>query len=286
MKPPKVSLATVCGMFLLLTLQSEDVLSQEATPPAYEAPLFRTVEEAARPAIPENLAVRLIADADFAPYSFLSSTGAPAGLAVEIAVAACERARLRCTLEVRPYGDILAALESGEADVAVTGPRLDPATLKAVQMTRPYFRIMARFAVTADSALEAAHAEALSGSTIGVVKDTVHARWLEAYYGGSGIQPYDSLAAAGNALKAGEVDAIFGDNLQTIYWVAGEAAAQCCRLLGGAYSDFDFFSRNLAFLVRPGRPELRAAFDYGLDQAQSTGATAKIIRTYVPLSPW
>jgi len=286
MKRRKGSLATVCGMFLVLFLQSEIAVSQDSPPPAYDPPLFRTVEEASRPAIAENLPVRLIADADFAPYSFLSSTGSPAGLAVEIAIAACERARLRCTMEARPYGEILAALASGEADVAVTGPRLDPETLKAAQMTRPYFRIMARFAVAADSPLKTADAEALSRSTIGVAKDTVHARWLEAYYGGSYIQPFDTFAQAGDALKAGEVDAIFGDNLQTIYWVAGEAAAQCCRLLGGAYSDFDFFSRNLAFLVRPGRPELRAAFDYGLDQAQSSGATAKIIRTYVPLPPW
>ena len=138
----------------------------------------------------------------------------------------------RCTLEARPYGEILAALERGEADVAVTGPRLDPATLKAAQMTRPYFRIMARFAVAADSPLKSADAEALSGSRIGVVKDTVHARWLETYYGGSYIQPFDSLAAAGAALKAGEVDAIFGDNLQIIYWVAGEAAAQLLQAAG------------------------------------------------------
>ena len=273
-------------MFLLLIAQPESAIAQELVPSPYEPPLFRTVEEMPRPAIPENLPVKLIADADFAPYSFLSSTGSPAGLAVEIAIAACERALLRCTLEARPYGEILAALASGQADIAVTGPRLDPATLKAAQMTRPYFRIMARFAVAADSPLKAADAEALSGSTIGVAKDTVNARWLEAYYGGSYIQPVDTLAKAGDALKAGEVDAIFGDNLQTIYWVAGEVASQCCRLLGGAYSDFDFFSRNLAFLVRPGRPELRAAFDYGLDQAQTSGATAKIIRTYVPLPTW
>jgi polar amino acid transport system substrate-binding protein len=273
-------------MFFLLVLHSKVVSSQEAAAPSYDPPLFRTVEEAPRPDIPENLPVKLIADADFAPYSFVSSTGAPAGLAVELAIAACERARLRCKLEAKPYGEILGALERGEADVAVTGPRLDPATLQAAQMTRPYFRIMARFAVMKESPLKTADAEALSGSRIGVVKNTVHARWLAAYYGGSYIQAYDSLAAAGAALKAGEVDAIFGDNLQTIYWVAGEGAAQCCSLLGGAYSDFDYFSRNLAFLVRPGKPELRAAFDYGLDQAQSSGATAKIIRTYVPLDPW
>jgi polar amino acid transport system substrate-binding protein len=271
---------------LLLMMQSSVALSQETAPPAYDPPLFRAVEEATRPTIPENLPVRLVADADFAPYSFLSSTGAPAGLAVELAVAACERARLRCTIKALPYGEILGSLARGEADVAVTGPRLDPQTLSAAQMTRPYFRIMARFAVAAASALQTADAEALSGSRIAVVKDTVHARWLEVYYGGSYVEPFDSLAAAGAALKAGEVDAIFGDNLQVIYWLSGEAAASCCRLLGGAYSDFDYFSRNLAFLVSPAKPELRAAFDYGLDQAQSSGATAKIIRTYVPLPPW
>lgn len=286
MKRRSVISATACAVFFLLVVQSEVAYSQETAARAYDPPLFRAVEDAPRPEIPENLPVRLIADADFAPYSFLTSTGAPAGLAVELAISACERARLRCTVEARPYGDILGALERGEADVAVTGPRLDPQTLTAAEMTRPYFRIMARFAVTAGNELQKADPEALSGSRIGVVKDTVHARWLETYYAGSTLEPYDSLAAAGEALKAGEIDAIFGDNLQTIYWVAGEAAAQCCRLLGGTYSDFDFFSRNLAFLVRPGTAGLRAAFDYGLDQAQSSGATAKIIRSYVPLSPW
>jgi polar amino acid transport system substrate-binding protein len=261
-------------------------LSEEAAPVQYDPPLFRTVEAAERPAIPENLPVKLVADADFAPYSFLSSTGSPAGLAVELAIAACERARLRCTLDVLPYGELLASLENGEADVVVTGPRLDPATLTSARMTRPYFRIMARFAVAATSKFTSSDPKVLSGSRIGVAKDTVHARWLGAYYTGSYIQPYESLALAGDALKAGEVDAIFGDNLQTIYWLTGETAANCCRILGGAYSDFDYFSRNLAFLVSPNQPELRAAFDYGLDQAQSSGATAKIIRTYVPLPPW
>lgn len=282
----KVNATTALWLFLVLIFHPEVVFSQETAVTAYEPPLFRTVEGGERPAVPENLPVKLVADADFAPYSFISSTGAPAGLSVELAIAACERARLKCTLEARPYGEILASLHKGEADVAVTGPRLDPATLTAASMTRPYFRIMARFAVAANSPLTAADPEALSGSRIGVVKDTVHARWLEAYYGGASMQPFDSLAAAGAALMAGEVDAIFGDNLQVIYWVSGEAAAQCCKILGGAYSDFDYFSRNLAFLVRPERPELRAAFDYGLDQAQSSGATAKIIRTYVPLPPW
>jgi polar amino acid transport system substrate-binding protein len=280
-----VKFSTPFWMFFAIHLISQVVDAQE-TPPAYQPPLFRTTEEQARPALPENLAVRLIADEDFAPYSFRSRTGSPVGISVEIAIAACEQARLACTVEVLPFAEILPALERGEADVVVTGPRLDAQTLAASRMTRPYFRIMGRFAVPNTSTLDTASVGNLAGRRIGVVKDTVHARWLTNYYASTRITPYDDLAAAGAALKAGEVDALFGDNLQVIYWVAGEAAAGCCRLLGGAYSDFDYFSRNLAFLARPDKPELAQALDYGLDKAQAAGSTAKILRTYLPLDPW
>ncbi len=280
-----VKFSTSFRVFFATLLISQVVEAQEKQP-AYQPPLFRTMEEQARPALPEQLAVKLIADEDFAPYSFRSRTGSPAGISVEIAIAACEQARLACTVEVRPFAEILPALERGEVDVAVTGPRLDADTLAASRMTRPYFRIMGRFAVPNTSTLDTASVSNLAGRRIGVVKDTVHARWLTAYYASTRITPFDDLAAAGAALKGGQVDALFGDNLQVIYWVAGEAAAGCCRLLGGAYSDFDYFSRNLAFLARRDKPELAQALDYGLDKAQAAGSTAKILRTYLPLDPW
>ena len=280
-----VKFTTSFRMFFAALLISQVVEAQEKQPP-YQPPLFRTTEEQARPALPEQLAVKLIADEDFAPYSFRSRTGSPAGISVEIAIAACEQARLACTVEARPFAEILPAIERGEVDVAVTGPRLDADTLAASRMTRPYFRIMGRFAVPNTSTLDTASVSNIAGRRIGVVKDTVHARWLTAYYASTRITPFDDLAAAGAALKGGQVDALFGDNLQVIYWVAGEAAAGCCRLLGGAYSDFDYFSRNLAFLTRRDKPELAQALDYGLDKAQAAGSTAKILRTYLPLDPW
>lgn len=282
---PYVRFTTIVWLLMWVSSLSVIAFAQDGEP-QYRVPEFRTVEEQPLPKLADNLKLRLVADADFAPYSFLSRTNSPTGLSVELAIAACERARLNCTVETRPFAEILPALEKGEADVAITGPRLDATTLSAARMTRPYFRIMGRFAVPRTSTLDTASAEALSGRRLGVVKDTVHARWLTAYYGSSRITPFDDLAAAGAALVAGEVDAIFGDNLQVIYWVAGEAAADCCRLLGGAYSDFDYFSRNLAFLVPRDKPELARAFDYGLDKAQADGTTARIIRTYVPLDPW
>ena len=260
--------------------------AQESALKPYDPPLFRTVSGAVPPALPEGTTVRLVADADFAPFSFLSTSGAPAGLSVELALAACEQAKLRCNIEARPYGEIMEALNRGEADAVIAGPRLDEANLSAARMTRPYFRIMARFAVKRGAEIQSADAQGLSGKRVAVVKDTVHANWLAASYGGSEIVAFDDWSAAGAALKAGDVDALFGDNLAVIYWVTGETSASCCELLDGAFSDFDSFSRNLAFLVRRDGPELRAALDYGLDMAQASGATSRIIRTYVPLNPW
>lgn len=273
-------------MFLAITALSGIAHAQDELSQARQAPLFRSGGETARPEIDENLPVKLVTDTSFAPYSFVSSAGSPAGMAVEIAIAACERARLKCTVRALPFSEILGALTRGEADAAVTGPRLDEATLRDAVATRPYFRVMARFATRTDSALAAADAEALSGSRIGVTKDTQHARWLESYYGGSSVELFDSLTAAGQALKAGEVDAIFGDNLQVIYWTAGQAAEGCCKIIGGTFSDLNVISRNLAFLVRRDRPELVRALDYGLDQAEASGATARILGTYVPLPLW
>ncbi len=118
------------------------------------------------------------------------------------------------------------------------------------------------------------------------VKATSHEAWLKAYFTGSEIVPFDTPAAAQEALRTGGVDAIFGDNLQIIYWVSGEASRNCCRLLDGAFTDADFFSRNIAYFVRNDRPDLRAALDYGLDQLQIKGTTDAMFNRYVPLPPW
>lgn len=281
-----VMVATAFWVYFVGACLSTVAIPQETSIGGYEPPQFRTVSDVPAPVLAEGTEIRLIVDADFAPFSFVSASGAPAGLSIELALAACTELKIRCTVTALPFDAVIPALQSGEGDVVVTGPRLTEETLRATAMTRPYFRIMARFAVQSGSPLKSADSGSLVGRRIGVAKDTVHAKWLVSYYGSSEVVPFDDGKAAAEALRTGSVDALFGDNLATIYWVSGQDAANCCRVLDGAFSDFDHFSRNLALLVRRDRPELRAAFDYGLDMAQKNGTTARIIKAYLPLSPW
>ena len=83
---------------LLLTL----ALTARAEP--YKLPQFRTVDPGAAAAAQELSArsVRLLADADFPPFSFAAQGGGPSGLGVELALAACVEARLSCEVVLLP----------------------------------------------------------------------------------------------------------------------------------------------------------------------------------------
>jgi polar amino acid transport system substrate-binding protein len=253
---------------------------------AYDLPKFRSVSADQVSTLPPGTGIRLLMDQDFTPYSFVSVSGAPAGIAIELAFAACAEIKVHCEAVPLPFDDLRAVLARGDGDLIVSGPRIDEDTLSGAIMTRPWFRLMGRFAMQSGSPLQASDPTSLAGKRIGVVKDTTHARWLETYYARAEIVPFDDEAAAGEALRTGNVEVLFGDNLRLIYWVAGQGSTGCCRLVGGAYTDFDHFSRNLAFLAAPGRTDIRDAFDHGLDLAQESGATGRIFNAYVPLSPW
>ncbi len=279
--------ATILGLFLVFTSTlnyfASDATAQQA---GYQLPQFRDVDEDA-PVPPAEVGqvFQLLGDQDFPPFSFASQSG-PAGLAVELGLAACAEAKIQCQVTLLPYDDLLPALTERRGDAVISGPRIDAEALAVAEATRPYFRTLARFVVQSGNTLSKANPAALSGKRIGVVKATTHEAWLTDYYTSSDVEAVDTMAAAQEALRSGNVDAIFGDNLQMIYWAAGEASQKCCKLLDGAFSDFDYFSRNIAFFVRSDRQSLRKALDYGLDQLQIKGTTEKVFNRYVPLAPW
>jgi polar amino acid transport system substrate-binding protein len=289
MNIPYVNLATIRRLFLTFAsvLWVVAVPAGAEGPAPYKPPQFRAVEKLGKPPEIESAGtIQLLADADFAPFSFASGQGTPAGLAVELALAACAEVKLACNVTLKPYAELLPALAAHQGDVVLTGPRIDETALAAAEATRPYFRTLARFAVPSGSPLAAADVASLKGKRIAVVAGTAHEAWLKAYFTGSTVQPFPAEAEAQQALRSGNVDVLFGDNLHVIYWVSGEASNACCKVLDHAFSDLGFFSRNLAFFVRSDRADLRAALDYGLDRLQLNGTTEKILNRYIPLNPW
>lgn len=272
------------GIFLAVVAACTSAGAQER--PSYNVPLFRHIDPDARPPDTKSIGpVRLLADQDFPPFSFRNAAGEVTGLSVDLMKSACVEMRLGCEIKAVPHSDLTAALERGDGDAIISGLRITAETFDKMDATAPYFRAMARFAVKS-SGPSAPDAKTLQDKKVGAVIGSGHAAWIKRYFPQALLVEFGSLAEAVEALRTGQIELVFGDALQLIYWIKGEASRGCCKLAGGAFVDETYFSHPLSILVKRGNTPLRAAFDYGLDRMQRSGAFATIFRTYVPLSPW
>jgi polar amino acid transport system substrate-binding protein len=256
-------------------------------PPSYPVPLFRHIDPNIRPPDVKPIgSVRLLADQDFPPFSFRSASGELAGLSVDLMKSTCVEMRLTCEIKALPHSELAPSLTRGEGDAIISGLRLTADTFNHMDATAPYFRAIGRFAVKASAPSNPPDAKSLQDKKIAAVAGSGHAAWIKRYFPQAQLVKFRSLAEAVEALRTGQVELVFGDALQLIYWIKGEASRGCCKLADGAFVDDNYFSRPLSILVKRGNAPLRQAFDYGLDRMQKSGAFATIFRNYVPLSPW
>lgn len=230
--------------------------------------------------------VRLLADQDYPPFSFVDSAGKMTGISVDLALAACTRQRLTCEVEAKPFASLMPSLLAREGDAIITGLRLDAVMLERAAMTRPYFRSGGRFAVKKGSPLERPDVPTLAGRRVGVVSGSRHEAFLNAYFSRSAVQGFVSEAEMLAALKDGKIDAAFGDSLHLAYWFNGEASGGCCQALGATFMDPETISASLSFLTRNDDEALRLNFDYALDRLQETGETGAIFGRYLPSAIW
>lgn len=273
-----------CVILFLIATGCVSALAQEAPSPF---PRFRFKDqEVAKPLAPEIGKLVLLTDKDFAPWSFVDENGAAQGISVDLAVAACGAAKLVCTVLPLDFSELQPALSRGTGDAIISGMKLDEAMLRDYRFTKPYYLSLGRFVARTGASLASNDARALTGKRLGFAGNSVHEKFLRRYYEKSQLQPHDTLDAALEALRTGALDAVFGDSVAISYWLAGTNSRKCCQALGKSFVDRDSFSRELVYLTRRGRENLRDIFDAALDELEDKGETARIFTSYLPGPVW
>jgi polar amino acid transport system substrate-binding protein len=271
-------LIAICAGMVQLEALAQEVLS---------GPRFRHIDPAATlPAETPQGIVRLLTDKDFAPYSYVSAEGAPAGMSVELARSACAELKLACEFVPLPFGELMPALERGDGDAIISAVKLDATNIARADATKPYFMTSGRFLVPATSQLTDTSIRTLAGKRLGYVKGTSHGTFVEQNYSRSALVPFAKARELLASLKANELDAAFTDTVMGSFFLKGPTAQGCCKQLDGVYMDRDTFSQGMSFMARKDRKNLRASFDYALDRLEEKGETAKILGRYVPGSVW
>jgi polar amino acid transport system substrate-binding protein len=237
--------------------------------------------------LPENKGprrmVRFLTSPDYPPFQFLKPDQNPAGLNVDLARAICSELEFQCTIQALPWDDLVPALENGRADALIAGLRPTEELRTKADLTRPYFRLPARFAVAKKAPLTDLTPQALAGKKIATVTGSAHEAYLKAFFSASELVGFADIAAARTALKDGKVDAVFGDGVGLALWLGGTESGDCCAFAGGPYLESRYFGEGLTIAVRKGDQRLRQDLDKVLDELEEKGILGDLYLRWFPL---
>ncbi|MGV8839465.1 MAG: transporter substrate-binding domain-containing protein [Bauldia sp.] len=258
-------------------LAASGALAQSAGMPTLQNPDART----ARPAPGTVTGIRFVTTDDFPPFNFTDAGGRLTGFNVDLARAICSALDVPCTIQARPFDDLVPSLLEQRADAALAGIAVTAEARTRLAFTEAYLPLPARFVVRRGLPL-AISAESLAGRRLAVAADSAHLAYLQAYFPAATIRTFPNADAARAALRTGQADVAFGDAMQLAFWLHGTTAGDCCEFAGGAYFDEHFFGPGLTVAASLNSPQLVAAMNWAIEAAFADGTIAALYLRYFP----
>lgn len=248
--------------------------------------LWDSKERLQKPDLSKLERLRFLTTTDFPPFNFLDASGRLSGFHIDLARAICDELGVsdRCQIQAMPWADLSAALERGDGEALIAGISVTADNRNRYAFSRPYLVFPARFVTTNAKALAEPIYGKLKGMRIGVLAGSAHERMLRADFSEARTITYAKQEWLTADLKAGELDAIFGDGMRLGFWLAGAEAANCCRFAGGPYIAPEFLGNGLAIAAPKDKPELAAAFDYALQAISTKSTFGELYLRYFPVS--
>ena len=268
---------------------SEVVLAQPAAAPSATVTVPGFWDPRRRPERPDLArvsAIRFLTEFDYPPFNYAGPDGAPAGFNVDLARLICEELKVQCTIQMRRFDTLLAALGDNRADAVIASLAVTPETRQRVEFSDPYYRASARFVARRNAGVTEVVPEAVEGRKIAVVGGTAHEEYLKAFFTGAELRPVRTVEQAREALRKGEVDLLFGDGIALAFWLNGTDSGGCCAFAGGPFLESRYFGEGVGIAVRRGNDTLRLAFNWALFRLWEKGRFTDLWLRYFPISPF
>ena len=230
--------------------------------------------------------LRFLTTTDFPPFNFLDGAGKLSGFHIDLARAICAELGIadKCQIQALPWGELEGALEKGEGEAIIAGIAATPETRAKYSFSRSYLQFPARFITPKNKAFAEPVFDKLRSKRVGVLAGSAHERMLRDYFNTVQIVSFDGPEALYGDLKAGKIDAAFGDGMRFAFWLGGSDAGGCCRFAGGPYLAPEYLGTGMAIATRADNPALAAAIDYALQEISMKGTFAEFYLRYFPVS--
>jgi len=230
--------------------------------------------------------IRFLTETDYPPFNYAGPDGNPQGFNVDLARMMCEELKLACTVQMRRFETLLAALNENRGDGVIASIAVTPEMRAKVDFTDSYYRTPGRFVAKRDSTIEDPLPERLEGRKVAVVAGTAHEAYLKALFTEVEVRAYPNADVARLALRRGDVDLMFGDAISLAFWLNGTDSENCCTFRGGPYIDSRYFGEGIGIAVKRGNDRIRMALNWALFRVWEQGRFTDLWLRYFPVSPF
>ena len=221
----------------------------------------------------ENGILRMATNAVFPPYEFydiVDDQEQIVGIDVEIAGLIAEELGMTLQIEDMAFDSILAAVQTGNTDIAMAAITTAEDYMHVVCFTEPYFTDAPRILVSEDS--DIAGPSGLDGKIIGVKIDTI----ADVYIGivkDAEIERFETGTEAVQELLAGGLEAVVIDE--------GPANMFAEQNEGLKLLDIPFIEQEYVIAVAEDNEELREKINTVLHKLNEDGVIQEIVDKYV-----
>lgn len=275
-----VFVTSVCLSLPVSSLRAQDtaIIVPEVSVPNFWDPRARLE----RPSTAEIGAIRFLTADDFPPFAFTDRRGILIGFDIDLARAICSVLKVQCAIQTRPFDTLIAGLKDGTGNAIIAGFDIEKAGAEGFIASQAYLKIPGRFITRTDKPFDPT--DTTQDGFVGVMCDTAHAAYLQQYFPHLRVACYKRPAIPLKELKAGTLDAVFGDALSLSFWLHGPQAEECCLFAGGAYLDERLFGAGLAIVMKAEDRKLKFAIDYALREIYRSGTYEELYLRYFPVS--
>ncbi|HLH94325.1 MAG TPA: transporter substrate-binding domain-containing protein [Xanthobacteraceae bacterium] len=283
-----LALGLSLGLVALIGPQARNAFAQAigAEGPVHVPGFWDPRRRPERPDLVRVAGIRFLTEIDYPPFNFAGPDGNPQGFNIDLARMLCEELKLACTVQMRRFETLLAALNQNRGDAVIASIAVTPQMRAKVDFTDPYYRTPGRFVGRRDSPIEDPLPEKLEGKKVAVVAGTAHEAYLKALFTEVDLRPYPSAEVARLALRQGDVDLLFGDAVSLAFWLNGTDSGNCCVFRGGPYMDSRYFGEGVGIALKKGNETIRQALNWALFRVWEQGRFSDLWLRYFPISPF
>lgn len=265
------------------------VTDAEPTVAVATATVAATVEPTAAAAVAESsptpalLVARVGINAAFEPFVFKDASGQVVGFDIDLMTAMSQVGNFEVTYIDSSFEALLAGVESGELDAAISAITLTDERATRVRFSDVYFRSGAApvsyynpgqgLAVRLDEATIGGAANLTAGVKVGVKANTTGAQFVTTQTAAEAVV-YPEAEEALAALRNSDVDAVVVDIPVIVRYINNNPNAGV-RITGAPLTDEQY-----AIAVNPARPELLDRFNAALLQVQADGIYSQLFEKW------